>query len=61
VRVVYSSAGVSADDVLRNEVAAADPARPVVVVTNDREIVRDVRRAGASVVSSDDFLTLVRR
>jgi predicted RNA-binding protein with PIN domain len=61
VRVVYSSSGVSADDVLRNEVAAADPARPVVVVTNDREIVRDVRRAGASVVSSDDFLTLVRR
>jgi predicted RNA-binding protein with PIN domain len=60
VRVMYSSAGVSADDVLRNEVAAADPARPVVVVTNDREIVRDVRRAGASVVSSDDFLTLVR-
>jgi predicted RNA-binding protein with PIN domain len=60
VRVVYSSAGVSADDVLRSEVAAADPARPVVVVTNDREIVGDVRRAGASVVSSDDFLTLVR-
>jgi predicted RNA-binding protein with PIN domain len=60
VRVVYSAAGVSADDVLRAEVAAADPARPVVVVTNDREIVADVRRAGASVVSSDDFLTLMR-
>ncbi|HZX56755.1 MAG TPA: NYN domain-containing protein [Ilumatobacteraceae bacterium] len=60
VRVVYSPPGVSADDVLRAEVAAADSDTPVVVVTNDRAIIADVAAAGASTVSSGDFLALVR-
>jgi len=60
VRVVYSPAGVSADDVLRAEVAGADTDTPIVVVTNDRAIISDVAAAGASTVSSDHFLTLVR-
>ena len=61
VRIVYSPAGVSADDVLRAEVAAADLAKPVVVVTNDRAIITDVVASGANTVSSDDFLHLLRR
>ena len=61
VRVSYSPAGVSADDVLRAEVAALDIARPVVVVTNDQAVVADVHAAGANVVSSDTFLALARR
>jgi len=61
VRVSFSPEGVTADDVLRAEVAALDPDRPVVVVTNDQAIVADVRAAGANVVASDTFLTLARR
>lgn len=61
VRIVYSPAGVSADDVLRNEVGGADVGTPVVVVTNDRAIITDVAGAGANTVSSDDFLVLLRR
>ena len=61
VRVVYSPAGVSADDVLRAEVAGISPDQPVVVVTNDRAILVDVAAAGANTVSSDDFLALTRR
>jgi len=60
VRVVYSPSGVTADDVLRGEVAATDAATPVVVVTNDRAIIADVAAAGASTVSSHHFLTLTR-
>ncbi|HEY0520862.1 MAG TPA: NYN domain-containing protein, partial [Ilumatobacteraceae bacterium] len=61
VRIVYSPKGVTADDVLRAEVAATDTDKPVVVVTNDRAIITDVQAEGANTVSSDDFLTLVRR
>ena len=60
VRITYSPAGVSADDVVRAEVAAEDPAKAVVVVTNDRAIITDVTAAGANTVSSDDFLVLLR-
>jgi predicted RNA-binding protein with PIN domain len=61
VRITYSPAGMSADDLLRAEVAVADVAKPVVVVTNDRAILIDVAALGANTVSSDDFLTLLRR
>ena len=61
IRVSYSPEGVIADDVLRAEVAAIDLARPVVVVTNDQAVVKDVRAAGANVLSSDTFLVLARR
>ena len=60
VRVSWSPAGVIADDVLRAEVKALDPARPVVVVTNDRAVLDDVRAMGANTVSSDAFLELLR-
>jgi predicted RNA-binding protein with PIN domain len=58
VRVVYSPAGVLADDVIRAEVAAAEPDQPIVVVTNDRAVIDDVKAAGANTVSSAVFLSL---
>ena len=61
IRVQYSAAGVSADDVIRDEVAALPARTPVVVVTNDQAIVVDVRSAGANVVSSDMMLAVAGR
>lgn len=52
VRVVYSPEGVIADDVIRAEVRRVPASRPVVVVTDDAEIRRDVRRLGANTVRS---------
>ena len=53
VRVLFSPQGVLADDVIRDLVAAEPAGRPVVVVTSDREIVRDVvRKPGVRVVGS---------
>lgn len=60
VRVVYSPEGVIADDVIRDEVRRLPASRPVVVVTNDREIVHDVRALGANTMSSNQLLTLLR-
>jgi predicted RNA-binding protein with PIN domain len=47
VRVLFSSAGEIADDLIRRLVAAEPPGRPIVVVTSDEQIVSDVLRAGA--------------
>jgi predicted RNA-binding protein with PIN domain/cell division protein FtsB len=60
VRVVYSPEGVIADDVIRDEVRRLPVSRQVVVVTNDREIVHDVRALGANTMSSGQFLSLMR-
>jgi predicted RNA-binding protein with PIN domain len=51
VKVLFSPSGVIADDVIRQLVAAEPAGRVVVVVTEDRELAGDVRRAGARVVS----------
>jgi predicted RNA-binding protein with PIN domain len=59
-RVVYSPAGVIADDVIRDEVAATPSDRPVVVITNDQAVQHDVTAAGANVVTSDSFLAVTR-
>ena len=55
IRVVYSPSGVIADDVIREEVRRVPAQRPVVVVTDDQEIQRDVRHVGANIVSSAHF------
>jgi predicted RNA-binding protein with PIN domain len=60
IRVVFSPDGVIADDVIRDEVRRLPAARPVVVVTNDQAIVRDVRALGANTMSSDQLLSLMR-
>ena len=57
-RVVYSPEGISADDVIRTEVDRVPADRAVVVVTNDREIARDVRAVGANVIPSNAFIAV---
>jgi len=51
VKVIFSPEGVIADDVIRDLVAAEPNGRVVLVVTDDAEIVRDVRRDGARSVT----------
>lgn len=51
VKVLFSPAGVIADDVIRDLVAAEPTGRVVVVVTEDRELAGDLRRAGARIVA----------
>ena len=48
--------GVIADDVIRYEVRRLRTARPVVVVTNDAEIVADVKALVANVVPSNALI-----
>jgi predicted RNA-binding protein with PIN domain len=60
IRVMYSPENVIADDVIRDEVDRLPSTRHVVVVTNDREIVRDVKAMGANTISSDQLLSLIR-
>ena len=57
-RVVYSPPGVIADDLIRAEVRATPLERPVVVVTNDQAIRRDVAAMGANWISSDSLLAI---
>ena len=59
-RVVFSPDDVIADDVIRDEVRRLPATRQVVVVTNDQQIVRDVRAMGANTISSDQLLALMR-
>ncbi|SED35488.1 YacP-like NYN domain-containing protein [Nocardioides exalbidus] len=59
VRVVFSPAGVIADDVIRQLVAAEPRGRVVVVVTDDQALARDLVRDGARVVPSAALIGLV--
>ena len=52
VRVLFSAAGVIADDVVRDVVAAEPVGRPLVVASSDREVADSVRASGAHTVSS---------
>ncbi|MFL6133331.1 MAG: NYN domain-containing protein [Nocardioidaceae bacterium] len=61
VRVLYSPAGVIADDVIRQLVAAEPQGRPVVVVSSDQEVARDVVRAGARAVAAMALARLLTR
>jgi predicted RNA-binding protein with PIN domain len=61
VAVRFSPSTISADDVIREVVADTPSIQPVIVVTNDAAIVRDVRAAGANVVSSEGLLRVARR
>ena len=52
VRVLFSAAGVTADDVVRDVVAAEPVGRPLVVASSDREVASSVRSSGAHTVAS---------
>ncbi len=60
VRVVFSPDDVIADDVIRDEVRRLPASRAVVVVTNDQQIVRDVRGMGANTLASEQLVALMR-
>ena len=61
VRVLFSSPGVIADDVIRDLVGAEPSGRPVVVVSSDAEVVRDVLRAGARTAAAAALSRLLGR
>lgn len=61
VRVIFSPHGVIADDVIRDLVAAEPLGRPLVVVSDDQAVARDVRAAGASPASASALLNLLAR
>lgn len=61
VRVLFSRVGVIADDVIRELVAAEPQGRPVVVVSSDQEVVRDVVRAGARAAAAPALSRLLSR
>jgi predicted RNA-binding protein with PIN domain len=59
VRVVFSPAGVIADDVIRQLVAAEPRGRVVVVVSDDQAVARDVTRSGARSVPASALLGVI--
>lgn len=58
-RVVFSPEGVTADDVIRDEVRRIPASRSVVVVTSDAEIVSDVRADGANTLPSNALFAIL--
>jgi predicted RNA-binding protein with PIN domain len=61
VRVLFSPVGIIADDVIRELVAAEPQGRPVVVVTSDQAVARDVQRDGARVAAAAALARLLQR
>jgi predicted RNA-binding protein with PIN domain len=61
VRVLFSPAGVSADDVIRDLVAAEPPGRPLVVASSDREVADGVSASGARAVAALALVGLLQR
>jgi predicted RNA-binding protein with PIN domain len=61
VRVLFSKAGQTADELIRRLVRAEPPGRPVVVVSSDREVADGVAQAGARPVASALLLKRLSR
>jgi predicted RNA-binding protein with PIN domain len=61
VRVLFSAAGELADQLIVRLAAAEPVGRPVVVVTNDREVAAAVRRAGGDALPSAGLLRRLER
>jgi predicted RNA-binding protein with PIN domain len=61
VEVVYAGGGREADAVIEQRIAADSAPRHLVVVSNDRRIIRAARRRRAKTMSSEDFLRDVVR
>ncbi len=61
VKVIFSPFGVIADDVIRSLVDAEPQGRLVVVVTSDKEVVRDVSRAGARTMAAAALIGVLSR
>jgi predicted RNA-binding protein with PIN domain len=52
VRVLFSKAGITADELIRQLVRAEPPGRPVIVASTDREVADGIAKAGARPVAS---------
>ncbi|MGZ4557642.1 MAG: NYN domain-containing protein [Mycobacteriaceae bacterium] len=61
IRVVFSAAGLIADDVIRELVSAEPEGRPVVVASSDREVAESVLALGAHSVASAVLLSRLVR
>ncbi|MFJ1604377.1 NYN domain-containing protein [Streptomyces sp. NPDC088253] len=61
VRVLFSKAGVTADELIRQLVRAEPPGRPVIVVSTDREVADGIAKAGARPVASVVLLKRLSR
>jgi len=61
VRLLFSTDGETADEVLRRLVRLEPPGRPVVVVSSDREVADGVRASGATPMPSAALLRLLGR
>ncbi|MBI2708347.1 MAG: NYN domain-containing protein, partial [Actinobacteria bacterium] len=61
VRILFTDAAVEADDVVVDLVDGYPPSRPVVVVSSDERVRRGAAERGANVVSSAQFLVVLRR
>ena len=61
LRIVFSSAGQEADEVVVGEVMFRPDEVPVVVVSSDREVRAGAESEGAVVLASDELLALMRR
>ena len=61
VRVLFSPAGVIADDVLLELVSVEPQGRPLVVVSSDREVADGARRKGATSLPNRALLALLDR
>jgi predicted RNA-binding protein with PIN domain len=61
VRVVFSAAGQEADEVVVSEVMFRPDDVPVIVVSSDREVRTGAEAEGATVLSADVLLQLMRR
>jgi len=55
VKVVFASAGHTADGILRERVRRARDPRGLVVVTSDRKVIEAVQAGGARVIRSEEF------
>jgi predicted RNA-binding protein with PIN domain len=61
VRVRFSPAGQTADELIRQLARAEPTGRPVTVVSSDKEVVDGVRRAGARTLTSRALLDRLDR
>jgi predicted RNA-binding protein with PIN domain len=61
LQVTFSPEGVDADDVIVDLVDQLDPAQPVVVATDDRQVRDEVTRRGANVISVAQLLAVIGR
>jgi predicted RNA-binding protein with PIN domain len=61
VRVRFSPAGVTADEVIRQLVRAEPPGRPVVVVSSDREVAESIVAMGARALAATSLTARIAR